>query len=67
MCIFCEENEWKLMVDRLTGKQTAAKQYALLSSKGGGIKRLQETNYIDQILKKNEALTMPTPPSTFNG
>lgn len=53
MCIFCEENERKLMVDRLTGIQTAAKQYALLSSKGGGgIKRLQETNYIDQILKK---------------
>jgi hypothetical protein len=32
MCVQCEENEWKLLVDR----QTAAKQYALLSCKGGG-------------------------------
>ena len=31
MFILCKENEWKLLVDR----QTAAKQYALPSSKGG--------------------------------
>jgi hypothetical protein len=39
MCNQCEENERKLLMDRLTDRhtdrQTAAKQYALPSSKGG--------------------------------
>jgi hypothetical protein len=35
MCNQCEENERKLLMDRPTDRQTAAKQYALPSSKGG--------------------------------
>lgn len=34
-CNLFEENEQKLLVDRPTDKRKAAKQYALLSSKGG--------------------------------
>ena len=35
MCIQCEDNERKLLMDRPTDWQTAAKQYALPSSKEG--------------------------------
>jgi hypothetical protein len=40
MCNQCEENERKLLVDRPTYRPTAAKQYALPSSKGGIINHI---------------------------
>lgn len=49
MCIFCEENERKLLVDQQTIRQTdrpsASKQYTLFSSKGSRI------TYMDVKLK----------------
>jgi hypothetical protein len=44
MCLQCKENERKLLVERQIDQQTAAKKYALSSSKGDIKIKNEDTN-----------------------